>query len=95
MSPNKYLRSSESRKVSHSRDRDTESASPSQERQVTFHPRESTPKRRLDIGAGVRSTVRARSRHKDGLQTHRADPHIQTSGEALEKEVAFSMVAGV
>ncbi|XP_044156799.1 putative deoxyribonuclease TATDN2 [Bufo gargarizans] len=86
MSPNKYLRSSESRRVSHSRDRDAESPSPSQERRVTFYPRESTPRRRLDVGAGVRSTVRARSRQKDGQQTHSPDPPAETPGEARRKE---------
>ncbi|XP_069822762.1 putative deoxyribonuclease TATDN2 isoform X2 [Dendropsophus ebraccatus] len=85
-SPSKYLRSSESRRVSHSRDRDGESPSPSQDRRVTYYPRESTPKRRLDIGAGVRSTVRARIRQTDGLQTHGADALKETAKKGLEKE---------
>ncbi|XP_075688547.1 3'-5' RNA nuclease TATDN2 [Rhinoderma darwinii] len=86
MSPNKYLKSSESRRVSHSRDRDAGSPSPSQERRVALYPHKSTPRRRLDIGAGVRSTVRARSRGSDGLQTHRTDSPAETSGATGEKE---------
>ncbi|XP_056380948.1 putative deoxyribonuclease TATDN2 isoform X2 [Hyla sarda] len=86
MSPSKYLRSGESRRVSHSRDRDAESPSPSQDRRVTYRPHESTPRRRLDIGAGVRSTVRARIRQTDGLQTHRDDSQTETSEKRLDKE---------
>ncbi|KAM4021409.1 putative deoxyribonuclease TATDN2 isoform 1-T3 [Anomaloglossus baeobatrachus] len=87
MSPSKYLRISESRRVSHSRERDAQSPSPSRERRVTTTPLQSTPRHRLDVSAGVRFTVRARSRHKEGLQSHRADPRTETSEEAPEKEL--------
>ncbi|KAG8547881.1 hypothetical protein GDO81_027234 [Engystomops pustulosus] len=75
MSPSKYLRSSESRRVSHSRERDAESPSPSQDRRVTYHPHQSTPRRRLEISTGVRSTVRARSRQIHSTETEEEAPH--------------------
>ncbi|XP_073501118.1 putative deoxyribonuclease TATDN2 [Phyllobates terribilis] len=86
MSPSKYRKSSKSRTVSHSRERHAESRSPSREQRVIFSPLQSTPRRRLDNGTGVRSTVRARSRRTDGEQSHRAVTHTETSEAALEKE---------
>ncbi|KAM3915209.1 putative deoxyribonuclease TATDN2 isoform 2-T3 [Leptodactylus fuscus] len=84
-SPHKYLRSSESRRVSHSRDGDTrDSPSPAQDRQVTFYSRESAPRQRLDISVSVRSTVRARNRQQDGRQCDSAD--METSEEAPQEE---------
>ncbi|XP_073431040.1 putative deoxyribonuclease TATDN2 [Dendrobates tinctorius] len=95
MSPRKYRKSSESRTVSHSRERDAksrsrerdaESHSSSREQQVIISPLQSTPRRRLDIVTGVRSTVRALSRQTDGVQSHRNATHIETSETAPEKE---------
>ncbi|XP_066453088.1 putative deoxyribonuclease TATDN2 [Eleutherodactylus coqui] len=86
MSSSKYLKSSESRRISPNSDQDDESSSLSRERRRVFYPSESTPRRRLDIGSGVCSTVRARSRQMDRRQNRSTERHTKNSGEALEKE---------
>ncbi|XP_069592320.1 putative deoxyribonuclease TATDN2 [Ranitomeya imitator] len=71
---------------SRSRERDVESRSQSREQRVIFSPLQSTPRRRPDVGTGVRSTVRAQRRQTDGVQSQRTATHIETSEAAPEKE---------
>ncbi|XP_075039828.1 3'-5' RNA nuclease TATDN2 isoform X2 [Mixophyes fleayi] len=83
MSPNKYLKSNESklpRRVSQSRDYDSESPSPPRERHVTLYPYESTPKHKSDLHAADRSSGRTRSRGRDRPRVRSLDSHESSRG---------------